>query len=539
MKSLITKDFGITNAKNFEKMVSNPLANVYVMLGHNTAWPNVADPSLLDDSEIETPYDTTSYKNELLRKGQVYKRVTSNDIQPVVPRVDWAANVVYVPYEQTTNLFVKVAETQVSGGNVNVAVGLRNTVVANGINFSISNPIVSVGDVIKIGNEVREVIAVNSAALVVNTNFTNAYTSANLFELTYSTTQYSNKFYVRNSQDQIFKCLFNNGGIQSNTMPKISLGGELPENPYVETVDGYKWKYMYTIPTGLKNKFFTDKYMPVLRESIVFDNSQDGRIDIIKIINGGSGYYAGSTVNNYAIATVTGDGSLANVSVDVTNGVISEINILEGGRNYSRANVVLDDPLQTITGADANLQVIISPQYGHGWDAVRELGASSLMISVDFEGDVEGNLPVEADGTDLMRQICITKDIKFANGSFATGSVYPMYTTILTSTPAVGFEHNSRVFVGSSYENAIFTATVVHFDSTSNQLIVNEIDGNLAAIENESIRQRNSPSIIAKVFEIIPPDINILSGEILYIENRQKIIRNPNQTETIKLVVEF
>ena len=108
MKSLITKDFGISNSKNFEKMISVPLANVYVCIGRSLAWANTSNSALLDDVEITTPYDTTEYKNGLFRDGQLLKRITSNDVQPVIPRVDWTANTVYVPYDQTANLFVKV-----------------------------------------------------------------------------------------------------------------------------------------------------------------------------------------------------------------------------------------------------------------------------------------------------------------------------------------------------------------------------------------------------------------------------------------------
>jgi len=539
MKSLITKDFGITNAKNFEKMVSVPLANVYVFLGRSLPWANTSNSAVLDDVTITTPYDTTEYKNNVFKEGQILKRITSNDIQPVIPRVDWAANTVYVAYNQTANLYLKVLATQVTGGNVNVKSGQANTVNANGINFTTSTPAISAGDIIRIGEETKEVISANATALVVNSVFTSTYTSANIFEVVTSTTQYSNKFYVRNSNDQVFKCLFNNSDVASNTEPQISIGGELPENPYIETVDGYKWKYMYSIPTGLKNKFFTDKYMPVLRDTIVFDNAVDGRIDIIKIEDGGSGYYAGSSVNNYAIVSVTGDGTLANVTVDVVSGVITDINILSGGNNYTTATITLDDPLQQTIGNTANLQAIISPQYGHGFDPQRELGGSNLMVSVDFIGDVEGNLPVEDDGSDTFRQICIVKDVQTSNGSFATAAYYPMYTEIYTSNPPVDFGHNETVFVGSSFASATFTAKVVHFDNNTNILYVNNITGNIDNIENETIYQKDAPSVFAKVFNVVEPDINIFSGEILYIENRAKITRNSNQTETTKLVVEF
>lgn len=541
MKSLVTKDFGITNAKNFEKMVSVPLANVYVMVGRSLAWANTANGDLLDDVTISNPYDTTTYKYNVQKDGLLMKKITSNDIQPVIPRVDWAANTVYVAYDQTANLFIKTAETRVSGGTVNVSLSLANTVNANSINLAAATPALSAGSIIRIDEETKEVVRINAAGdfLTVNTVFTTAHTTANLFKLDISQTQYSNKFYVRNSSDQVFKCLFNNNGAQSNTMPEITIGGDLPENPYIETVDGYKWKYMYSIPTGLKNKFFTDKYMPVIRDTIVFDNAKNGRIDIIKIINGGSGYYAGSSVNNYSVVNVTGDGTLANVSVDVVNGVIVDINILNGGNNYTTATVTLADPLQQAIGNTANLQAVISPQYGHGFDPQRELGGSTVMVSLDFDGDVEGNLPVQSDGTDLIRQICIAKDVQYANGTFGTASYFPMYTQIITSNPPVDFVHNETVYVGASFATSTFSAKVAHFDNNTNTLYVNNIVGDISNIENETIYQKDSPSSFAKVFNLIQPSINIFSGEILFIENRAKITRNADQTESTKFVVEF
>jgi hypothetical protein len=539
MKSIITKDFGITNAENFESMVSLPLSRVYVMVGKTTPWANTSNPTTLDDITVQTPYDTTSYKNQIFNDAELIKRVTSSDIQPVIPRVDWANNEVYVAYDQTANLFTKVLDTAYTSGSVNVGSGLLNTINANGINFTTVTPSISIGSIIKIGDERKEVVSFNSTALVVNTSFASAYSSANLFKTTVTTTQYANKFYVRNTKDQVFKCLFNNGGIVSNTMPQISIGGELPENPYVETADGYKWKFMYTIPTGLKNKFFTDKYMPVLRDTIVFDNAKDGRIDIVKIINGGSGYYGGTTVSNYAIVDVDGDGTLADITVDVVDGVITDINIVNGGNNYTRATITLDDPIKQLIGTTANLQAIISPQYGHGSDAARELGASSLMISMDFSSDVDGNLPTQSNGKDTIRQFSLVRDIKLKTGSLATGSVYPMYTKVFTSNPPVDFDNNAEIYVGSSYETAVFKARVVHFDSASNVLYLNNLVGDLTAVENEAVRQKDAPSSFAKAFNVVSPGINIFSGEILYVENRDKITRNLSQTETLKLVVEF
>lgn len=540
MAAIITKDFGITNAINFEQMISLPLANVYVMIGRAIPWANSSNASLLDDTQVPNPYDNVDTRNQIARDGLAMIKINSSDIQPVIPRVDWANGEVYVAYDHTTNLFAKLTETKYSG-NVTIGAGSLQRVNSATINLASVNPVITVGSLIRVGTETKEVCEVNATGtfLTVNTPFSSAYTNANLYKIVTSTTQYSNKFYVRNSADQVFKCLFNNESANSTIMPEIGLDGQLPENPFIETSDGYKWKYMYTIPSGLKNKFFTDKYMPVIREPIVFENAENGRIDIIEITDGGSGYFSGGSVNNYAIVDVEGDGANANVTVDVTSGVITNINVIDGGINYTTATITLDDTIQTIAGTDATLRAVISPQNGHGFSPLRELGGSDQMISVDFEGDLGGFLPTENDDNDTIRQVAVVKDPKLANGVYATSTVYPMYTAIQVSNPPIDFTQNEIVYAGSSYETSTFSAHIVHFDNDSNELLINRIVGNVDLIVGETLYEKDNPSAAARAFSVTKPDINIFTGEVLYIENKAPIIRSSDQTETVKLVVEF
>jgi hypothetical protein len=114
-----------------------------------------------------------------------------------------------------------------------------------------------------------------------------------------------------------------------------------------------------------------------------------------------------------------------------------------------------------------------------------------------------------------------------------------MTTKIFTSDPPVNYSHDEYVYVGADFDNAVFTARVVHFDDNQNLLYVNNLAGNVDAILTETIYQKDAPSVFAKVFAVEEPDINILTGEILYIKNREKITRSLDQTETVKLVIEF
>jgi len=62
------------------------------------------------------------------------------------------------------------------------------------------------------------------------------------------------KFYVKNRYDQVFKCLWNKNGAPSTEEPYFE-PGVYGNNNIFQGSDGYKWKFMYTIDTGLKLKF--------------------------------------------------------------------------------------------------------------------------------------------------------------------------------------------------------------------------------------------------------------------------------------------
>lgn len=544
MKKLINKNFTVFNAQSFENSIASAYANVYVMLGRSVGWANTSNSALLDDSTVAYPYDSVAYRNDLTKKGIILKKITSADIQPVVPRTDWVSGTVYTAYDQTANLYLKVAETAV--GNVNVANLIANTIQTPNLatlNLAFTTPSLTVGDFIKIGDERREIVLVNTKGdfIQVNSNFAIEYVGNTMYKSVESAYQYSNKFYVRNNIDQVFKCLFNNGGAQSTIKPEITLGGQLPENPYIETADGYKWKYLYTIPSGLKNKFFSEKYMPVITDPVVVNNAVEGRIDIVQILDGGNGYFQGTTTNNYSIVDVTGDGTGAQFTVDILNGVITEVNIIDGGTEYTNIELELEDPLKLPATSNASLRAVISPPGGHGVNPVYELGASDQMISLDFKSNLDDLYPTKNDGTTDFRQIALIRNPKLANGALAYTSTIPMYTKLYVSSPTTAFPIDSTVFVGSggNFANSVFSATVIYFDSIENVIYVNDIQGDVNVIDGEEIYEKDNTSNYSQVFAVSAPDINILSGELLYIENREKITRNPNQTETVKIVVEF
>ena len=352
---------------------------------------------------------------------------------------------------------------------------------------------------------------------------------------------YDNKFYVRNTNDQVFKCLYNNRSNNSTVMPEISIDGQLPENPYIVTSDGYKWKYLYTIPAGLKEKFFTSEFMPIISEPIVTNSATDGRLDIIKIIDDGAGFNANSNSNSYTILTVSGDGSDANLTAIVTTtdadgANLVGYNIISGGNNYTRATISVNDALKIPNTANANLIAVIGPPGGHGANVEQELGASSLMICGQIIGSESGVLPINSANSQY-RQIALLRNPKLeANSEYAYGTVYRLTDKYVLTTPNRDFVDGETVYVGTSLSSATFTGLVESYDSTSHYLYLNNTTGSVAA---PATIYGNTTGATATILSIEESDIKKFSGELLYIENEPQIIRSSIETQQIKLTLRF
>lgn len=522
----------IFTATSYESSLTGSSSNTYLGIAKPLSWTSNVPP---------VPVETTSNVNDIFRTLVSLKKITSSDINLVVPRVDWVSGTTYSEYTENLDLYAydSLSAIQGTGTSSSGSALLQGSSTAFTANISVGDKITLLGD----GSQsypkvVKEVISVaNNIALTVNSSFAATYTNNTIYKLVNTYPNYANKFYVRNSLDQVFKCLYSNFSAASTVMPEIRIDGQLPENAYIETSDGYKWKYMYTIPPGLKEKFFTSQWMPVLSENIVTSSAVDGRLDIIKIYDGGTGYLGGANSNSASIVTVTGDGSAANLTARVVNGIITNINILNSGTNYTNATISFNDGSKTPGTNTANVIAVIGPQNGHGYDPAYELGATSLMVSVDLIGSENSTIPTatESDVFDY-RQITLLRNPKSSSGAYLSQTNYKTTSIISVSSPPSAFKMDETVYQGTSLATASFYATVVNWDSSANELWVNNPVGVFAVV---SPLKGTLQTSAVTAFTVTSPYNENFTGEVLYIENRDAITRSSSQTEQIKLVLNF
>jgi hypothetical protein len=148
------------------------------------------------------------------------------------------------------------------------------------------------------------------------------------------------RYYVLTTDYNVYKCIDNNKNAKSTVQPTGT-------NVDIITLsDGYKWKFMYTIPVSLRNRFLSSTYMPVTTalKSNFFSN---GDINKVIIENGGKGYNPSTT-----IAIVSGDGYQ-----EENPYALSDLLLTDVGSEYTDVTITMSAPVASYIEWQANLTV--------------------------------------------------------------------------------------------------------------------------------------------------------------------------------------
>ena len=265
------------------------------------------------------------------------------------------------------------------------------------------------------------------------------------------------KYYLINSQYEVFKCLYNGEdpdnlqGQDATNEPKTtpSAGqGSFADGIFTEDpgANGYIWKYMYTIPTDDVLRFLSTDFMPIVLPSDANRQAEEARaanapnaIDVVLVENRGSNLPDGTHA-----APIVGDGTGGKVSIVVSGGSIQSCTVTDRGSGYTYGTVALETGLLSgdagwtgaayglytndgfgtavTVGATAvgALEVVIPPQGGHGSNMEEELNAKRVMTNIRLTyAEGSGDFPVDND----FRRIGIIKDpLAFGSSTFATTS---------------------------------------------------------------------------------------------------------------------
>ena len=389
-----------------------------------------------------------------------------------------------------------------------------------------------------------------------------------------ATSLYQSTFFFRTSDNRVYKVLDNNGGTAYSGSEPTS------ESTSPFALGGYVLKYMYTITASETTKFLTADFMPVSTDSTVSTAAVDGAIESLQI-TAGSGYTDGTYYAAvYGDGTSAGTSSGAIVSIVVSSGAIVSFGLTAGtdttihnagtgytfgtvnlASGYTFSDTALTSASSVGSGTGGAVTVVISPKEGHGNDAVAELGGHYVMMRTTLTG-AEGDDVLT--GNDFRNISLVIDPTTFGTSTVASASthrqVYALKLTSVsctftvdekitqTSTGAIGkvVEWDSTLSIlyyqqerfGDFGTNSTTGAYVAFSGANAVTGASSSATGTPDSTADSAVTLTNS-NTITFTNGYANPELEPDSGNIIYQENRKPIGRATDQTEDIKLIVEF
>ena len=494
MAAIITEKFRQHNAEQFQESFSEAAATTYYLFIGKSS-PFTGTTSGGDDNAPPTPSDDVTSEFYKWDSMLAAKLISSSDVSFVIPRRNWTNSTTYDMYEHD--------------------ISASNTTTSSAINL------------------------------------------------------YDSTFYFMTSAFRVYKVLDNNGGVAYSGAEPTTVNA----NPF--ELGGYTLQYMYTLTQSQISKFLTSDFIPVTTDVNVSGAATNGSIDALRV-TAGSGYTDGTYY-----AAIDGDGTNAGGAsgaialIKVDSGAISAFkstgsNLFAPGAGYTFgtvdlttvfSNTALTTAANIGSGSGGSVQPIISPKGGHGFNAVRELGGHYVMMNTKLEQTEGDDFTVAND----FREVGIVRNpFNFGTTTVATASqVRQTYAIVMAASPSSPYEIDEKIT--QSTTGAV--GKVVEWDATRKILYyqqeqyanygiassgnhvafsgANTVTGassNAAATPSATASQAVTlagGTVVTFSSGYLNPELEADSGDIIYVENRRPISRASDQTEDIKIVVEF
>lgn len=459
------------------EIVSN-FSKYYYAYGRSYAWPQISGIESTSPANDSYEFEVAT-RNDLL----FYKQIDANDISAVIPRINWTAGYTFDMYDE----YSADTNNKLTGA---LKAGTSNTLIGDGTLFTSE---LAANLSVRINGSLYSVVSVNSdTSITINTTITTtnntqiflyvpgyqAYSGATALE--------TSNFYCMTDDYHVYKCIFNNNGKPSENRP-TGTGEKI-----IELADKYKWKYMYTIPLSMRNKFLSLATMPVATAlsnqfysagSIVSATIENPgysyyktsyRVTGFKVISGGAGYESTDTIT-VSLSSPTIQGGIAATigTISVAGGAITGVAVTNPTTNDGYQY----PPTVTVTGGTPSSIAVLEP-------ILQRIGNDFTTLSIIGDGVLEENpyqlenFVINNPGSGYSSVTFAFKNPDLANGiiAAATGIIGDLSAaTITTATAAANPAHT--VLTGT-FSRRMIVGSVVKINSTICEVLELVLDSN-------------------------------------------------------------
>jgi hypothetical protein len=299
--------------------IQNRNARYYYFLGRTLQWD--------DDTSPPYPIDSFAYEEATRNEIITLKEIKSTDVAFVTNRVDWVSGQIWDMYDDQYS--DEVQGVNLISGGYGYSDPPTVTISGGGGTGAVAVPTISDGVIISIDMVNRGRGYTSTPTVTISGGGGEGANATANVKIAYSGAQRSEdiRCLVMTDDYNVYKCLDNNNNAISTYKP---IGTVV--DPVIMP-DGYMWKYLYSIPIALRNKFLTDVYMPVVN-SLRGQFYSGGEILNVVLENNGQNY-------TYANIIVAGDGYRSSDPL-----VLQNVQISAAGTGYtSGATCTIEPPV--------------------------------------------------------------------------------------------------------------------------------------------------------------------------------------------------
>lgn len=509
------------NAKQFVDSIENNQTNLYVFIGRPQPWPDDHNPPSVDDTLLD--------EYNVWHNMTAMKRVIGQDVTVGFKRVSWVSGTVYAQYANDVDLELLDFYVYTDDQNVYKCISNNNDAPSTVKPTHTTTAVTKTSDGYKwkymftiSDSLIRKFAVGNFLPIARNDTIVNQAVVGSVEELRIQT---SGSGYTANATvsggNELPVFVYGDGVENATAECTITTTGGIIQGATITSGgDDYPYAPESNIPVMIRQVSSTGA---VENAFGVASTDPNGEISNFSIVIGGSGYTNGtafivqSSCSGYAETNSTGEV----VNVEVATGRSGS------GFRVAKATVV------GTSVTEAVVDPIISPLKGHGASPERELFGKYVLLNLNFAYDEgEGDFTIQND----FRTIgLIENPLEYGTITPATARTLNTKSTLKLGNISGSFLEDDIIYGQTS------GATGIHVDVRDTNLLryikddntlSNNVDFTLESISSAS----GASSVIT---EIIDPEVEPYSGDILFINNREPIDRTSDQIETVTLVLEY
>jgi len=486
----------------------------YIFVGNSNEY--------VDENTPDSILDNLSDEKTIWDNMYAGKRVTGNDVQLVIPKVNWTGNTKYIEFDDTIllsdlltgNTTQNLKPFYVITSENNVYKCLSNNISSNSTieptgTYTTSNGFISTSD----GYLWKYMFNVRDSNKFFTGDWIPTPTSIAEKEFTLSSDNLVDgalaHIVVANSgsnyyETNVVATAFSSGvtTLTLSNMSNVSANMSVSGNGI------------------LSGTYITS--LSLLSNTIVLSSST---------ISTGGG--SNNEISLKTRVYVDGDGNDDIVARAVlANDTIQKIEVTSIGTGYSRANVFVYG-----TGNNAIARAVLSPKYGHGFNPARELFAKNVMVSMKI-GEIDSTENGLISSNTSFRQYgLLSAPHKYNESTYvslANANTVISQTNDITVTAGADYTLGEIVYQGVSVAGSTFSGRL-HAQG-NNVIRLTNVKGSVTI---GGTLKGNTSSTSRTVVSMKNPEFEPYTGDILYVQNVTAVQRADGQAENIKFVIKF